>query len=180
MKNDEILHLINFMQISDILNLLKADLRLFYDKKYICKILLRKMGVIFFKTDNIYSIFKIFYKFSKDEIKNINFNYQFNNVKLNYKLNEQRKTKFLLNNTLSDYPDIIEYLIKKRANIHIGNDYILRICALKNDLDTVRYLIKNGANIHADNDYVLRAAVMQAILLAHLFRFVNHLMNINT
>jgi ankyrin repeat protein len=55
--------------------------------------------------------------------------------------------------------EIIKKLIKEGADIHIDDDYVLRLAAESGHLDVVKYLIKNGADIHARDDYALGWAV---------------------
>ena len=50
---------------------------------------------------------------------------------------------------------IVKKLIKKGADIHIDDDYVLRLAACNGHLDAVKYLVKNGADIHVRNDYAL-------------------------
>ena len=48
--------------------------------------------------------------------------------------------------------------VEQGADIHVRNDWPLRLSATKGHLDVVKHLIKQGANIHAWNDEALRNA----------------------
>ena len=54
--------------------------------------------------------------------------------------------------------EVLRKLIKEGADIHIGDDYVLRWAAQNGHLNVVKYLVKNGADIHAEDDYALRYA----------------------
>jgi len=52
----------------------------------------------------------------------------------------------------------IKELVEDGADIHVNNDFILRMASTNGYLDIVKYLISQGANIHSSNDYVLCCA----------------------
>jgi len=54
--------------------------------------------------------------------------------------------------------EVVQFLIKSRADIHTDNDYALRWAAQNGHLEVVQFLIKSGANVHADHDRALRCA----------------------
>lgn len=47
---------------------------------------------------------------------------------------------------------MVKYLIEQGADIHIYDDYSLRLASEYEYLDIVQYSIENGANIHARDD----------------------------
>jgi len=51
---------------------------------------------------------------------------------------------------------IVQYLIKKGADIHAMNDEAVIFAARNGHLDVVKYLVVMGAYIRAANDYALR------------------------
>jgi hypothetical protein len=54
--------------------------------------------------------------------------------------------------------EVIEKLVKKGANIHAGDDCVLRVAAQNGHLNVVKYSVKNGADIHSGGDHALRWA----------------------
>ncbi len=56
------------------------------------------------------------------------------------------------------YLDIVEYLIKKGADVHAVNDRALRFAAREGHLAVVQYLVSQGANIHAYDDAAVNFA----------------------
>lgn len=55
--------------------------------------------------------------------------------------------------------ETVELLVNKGANIHIYDEYPLRVACGYGRFDIVKLLLKNGANIHAKNDNsIIRAA----------------------
>jgi len=57
------------------------------------------------------------------------------------------------------YLYIVKYLIKCGANIHVNNEYALQKACYSRYLSIVELLLKNGADIHTNNDNALRSAV---------------------
>jgi hypothetical protein len=51
-----------------------------------------------------------------------------------------------------------KYLVELGANIHVRDDYALRVASSNGHLEVVKYLVELGANIHAQDDYALRYA----------------------
>jgi ankyrin repeat protein len=58
----------------------------------------------------------------------------------------------------------VKECIERRANIHVENDYALRLAAERGHLEVVECLIENGADIHAKKDYALRWAAYHGYL----------------
>jgi ankyrin repeat protein len=52
--------------------------------------------------------------------------------------------------------DKIKNLVEQGADIHVKDDYALRLSAANGHLYIVKYLVEQGADIHADNDCALR------------------------
>ena len=67
--------------------------------------------------------------------------------------------------------DVIKYLIENGADIHAGDDYILRYSAYIGHFEVVKFLVENGANISARND----CALINAATYGH-FEIVEFLM----
>lgn len=53
---------------------------------------------------------------------------------------------------------LVKYLVKRKANIHVYDDYALRAASRNGYLEIVKYLVEHGANIHAIDNYALRMA----------------------
>lgn len=47
-------------------------------------------------------------------------------------------------------------MIENGADIHENDDFILRECVEKGNLEITKYLVEHGADIHANNDFALR------------------------
>ena len=54
--------------------------------------------------------------------------------------------------------EMVNYLVKKRVNIHVMYDAALRYASSRCDKKLVQYLVEHGANIHAKNDDALTSA----------------------
>ncbi|AYV85060.1 MAG: putative ankyrin repeat protein [Satyrvirus sp.] len=54
----------------------------------------------------------------------------------------------------NDY--IIQILIDNGSNVHVQDDFPVRMAAYAADFDNIKVLVKNGADIHSKNDFVLR------------------------
>jgi len=57
------------------------------------------------------------------------------------------------------YLEIVEYLVNKGANIHANNDLAVIEAASNGHLEIVKFLVENGADIHADNNFAIERAV---------------------
>jgi ankyrin repeat protein len=55
--------------------------------------------------------------------------------------------------------ELVKYFIELGVDIHVKNEWGLRISAKRNHLEIVKYLIEKGADIHADEDRSLRESV---------------------
>lgn len=53
---------------------------------------------------------------------------------------------------------LVKHSLKHEVNIHITDDYALRLAAARGRFKIVKYLVEQGAYIHARNDYALRFA----------------------
>ncbi len=58
----------------------------------------------------------------------------------------------------------IKILIRKGADVHADNDFLLRWAAGNGHLEIVKYLVKHGADIHAVDDFALRMAAVGGYL----------------
>ena len=54
--------------------------------------------------------------------------------------------------------EVVQYLVSQGANIHAYNSEAVRLASEKGHLDVVRYLISQGADIHAKDNYAVRSA----------------------
>jgi hypothetical protein len=61
--------------------------------------------------------------------------------------------------TCGDHANIMQLLIDYNADIHMDDDFPLRIHVHRNNINTVKVLLDADANIHADNDYAIRKSV---------------------
>lgn len=58
------------------------------------------------------------------------------------------------------YSDIVRYLVKAGADIHVGNDFALRNALYNDDYDLIKFLIEHGANTNVNGGLVLEFAVL--------------------
>lgn len=56
------------------------------------------------------------------------------------------------------YTELVKFLIKRGADVHVENDLALSLASENGHTDTVRVLLDYGADIHADHDYPIFAA----------------------
>ena len=54
--------------------------------------------------------------------------------------------------------EIVKCLYEAGADIHAGNEYVLRLASQNGHFEVVKFLIEKGADIHAEYDYPLRWA----------------------
>ena len=54
--------------------------------------------------------------------------------------------------------ETIEFLVKNGADVHMCNDYVLRLAAASGRLDVVKRLVEHGADVHAMDDCALECA----------------------
>ena len=68
------------------------------------------------------------------------------------------KVKVLIFAAEKGYLELVRAMVERGANIHVQDNYALRITAEEGHLAIVKYLVEQGANIHAQDDYALRMA----------------------
>jgi len=76
----------------------------------------------------------------------------------NLLLLQNGKNRLLMRSAEKGELAIVEWCYKNRANIHIRNEYALRIASNNGHLEIVKYLLEKGADIHEQDDGALRWA----------------------
>jgi ankyrin repeat protein len=73
-------------------------------------------------------------------------------------MNKQQLDKQLIEASQNGYVDVVKVLLAAGANVHVNNDYALRVASENGHVDVVKVLLAAGANVHVYNDYALRWA----------------------
>ena len=71
----------------------------------------------------------------------------------------KKKEAPLVESAYAGHIHIVDLLLKKGADIHIGEDAALRCAIIKGHTDIVKLLLKNGADIHVHNGKPLKLAI---------------------
>ncbi len=79
-------------------------------------------------------------------------------------INQEIKDKALIEASIKGNLNIVNFLLKKGANIHANNDLAIIKASEYGHLNIVEFLVENGANIHANNDSVLMTAAYRGHL----------------
>jgi ankyrin repeat protein len=54
--------------------------------------------------------------------------------------------------------ETVRILLKNGENIHVKDDYCIRVASYRGHTQTVKLLLEHGENIHADDDFAIRHA----------------------